>query len=493
MTDEHLDVLIVGAGLSGIGAAYRLQTKLPDKSYAIVEARSAIGGTWDLFRYPGIRSDSDMFTLGYPFRPWTGEKAIADGDSILQYVRDTARENRIDERIRFDRKVTAASWSSEAGRWTITISPTDGEIETLTCTFLYLCSGYYDYDAGYTPKFPGLERFTGIVVHPQTWPEDLDHAGKKVVVIGSGATAVTLVPNMSRTAEHVTMLQRSPTYIMSLPSRDRIADAVRAALPKRLAHSASRWKSVLAQQAFFQLCRRSPTRAKRLLRSLVARQLPPGVPVDPHFLPTYDPWDQRLCVVPDGDLFRALRSGRASVETDHIETFTEAGITLRSGKKLEADIVVTATGLTMLACGGMSIEVDSEPVTLGDRFVYKAMMVSGVPNFAMCVGYTNASWTLRADLTSLYVCRLLAEMDKNGYVTCVPQVTEDMDRLPILDLASGYVQRAVEAFPKQGSKSPWTMRQNYVLDRAWTSMGSLNDHMRFSTSVGHGASVPSGK
>lgn len=479
MSTEHLDVLIVGAGLSGIGAAYRLQTELPGKSYAILEARSNSGGTWDLFKYPGIRSDSDMFTLGYPFRPWTEAKAIADGPSILQYVRDTASENGIDRKIRYNQKVTAASWSSDTSVWTLTVANEDRE-HTLTCNFLYLCSGYYSYDAGYTPDFPGLQTFGGTVVHPQFWPDDLDYAGKKVVVIGSGATAVTLVPTMAKSAEHVTMLQRSPSYILTLASKDKIADSFRKYLPSKVAHSVSRWKSVLVNLGFYQLCRRSPARAKRLLSLAANRQLPHNVPIDPHFTPTYDPWDQRLCVVPDGDLFKALRSGKASIETDRIDTFTESGIRLTSGTELDADIVVTATGLRMEACGGMSLDVDGEPVSLGDRYVYKGMMISGVPNLAMCVGYTNASWTLRADLTSMYVCRLLAEMDKRGYSTCIPQVTEDMDQRPILDLESGYVLRAVEQFPKQGSKSPWNMRQNYILDRFHSTFGSINDHMSFS-------------
>lgn len=479
MSTEHLDVLIVGAGLSGIGAAYRLQTELPGKSYAILEARSNSGGTWDLFKYPGIRSDSDMFTLGYPFRPWTDAKAIADGPSILQYVRDTASENGIDQKIRYNQKVTAASWSSETSVWTLTVVSEDRE-HTLTCNFLYLCSGYYSYDAGYTPDFPGLETFGGTVVHPQFWPDDLDYTGKKVVVIGSGATAVTLVPTMSKSAEHVTMLQRSPSYILTLASKDKIADSFRKYLPSKVAHSVARWKSVLVNLGFYQLCRRSPARAKKLLSIAAKRQLPHDVPIDPHFTPAYDPWDQRLCVVPDGDLFKALKSGKASIETDRIETFTESGIRLMSGTELDADIVVTATGLKMEACGGMSLDVDGEPVSLGDRYVYKGMMISEVPNLAMCVGYTNASWTLRADLTSMYVCRLLTEMDKRGYSTCVPQVTEDMDQRPILDLESGYVMRAVEQFPKQGSKSPWNMRQNYILDRFHSTFGSINDHMSFS-------------
>lgn len=484
MSTEHLDVVIVGAGLSGIGAAYRLQTELPGKTYAILEARTESGGTWDLFKYPGIRSDSDMFTLGYPFRPWTDAKAIADGPSILRYVRDTAQENGIDHKIRYNQKVTAASWSSEKHTWTLTIASED-QVHSLTCNFLYLCSGYYSYEAGYTPDFPGLETFGGTVVHPQFWPENLDYSGKKVVVIGSGATAVTLVPTMSREAEHVTMLQRSPSYILALPSSDKFADTVRKSLPEKLAHNIIRWKSVLVNLGFYQLCRRSPDRAKKLLSSAAKRQLPQHVPLDPHFSPTYDPWDQRLCVVPDGDLFKALRSGRASIATDHIDTFTKTGITLRSGVELDADIVVTATGLKMEACGGMTLDVDGEPVALGQRYVYKGMMISDVPNFALCVGYTNASWTLRADLTSMYVCRLLAEMDKRGQTQCVPHVNESMDQRPILDLESGYVKRAAAQFPKQGSKSPWTMRQNYILDRFHSSLGSLDDHMTFSGASHH--------
>lgn len=478
MSTEHLDVIIVGAGLSGIGAAYRLQTQLPGKSYTILESRASSGGTWDLFNYPGIRSDSDMFTLGFPFRPWTDPKAIADGASILRYIRDTAHENGIDRKIRYNRKVTAASWSSQDAVWTVTVTG-GGASDTLTCNFLYLCSGYYNYDSGYTPEFPGRETFGGTVVHPQFWPQDLDYTDKNVVVIGSGATAVTLVPTMSRDAAHVTMLQRSPSYILALPSSDTFADRVRSALPNQLAHRIARWKSILVTLGFYQMCRRRPERAKKLLKLAISRRLPKDIPLDPHFTPSYEPWDQRLCIVPDADLFRALRSGKASVATDHIDAFTEKGIRLSSGRELDADIIVTATGLKMQACGGMTLDVDGVPVALGDRYVYKGMMLSDVPNFAMCVGYTNASWTLRADLTSMYVCRLLAEMDKRDYSTCTPHISEELEQRPILDLSSGYVMRAVEDFPKQGSKSPWTMRQNYLLDRLHSTFGSVNDHMTF--------------
>lgn len=466
MASEQFDVLIIGAGLSGIGAAYRLQTLCPTKRYAILEGRGEIGGTWDLFRYPGLRSDSDMFTLGYPFRPWQEAKAIADGDSILRYIKDTARDAGIDAHIRFKQMVKSAAWSSHEALWTVQVQhPDTGALTTYRTNFLYVCSGYYDYAGGYSPDFPGSEQFKGKMVHPQKWPEDLDYTDKNVVVIGSGATAVTLVPAMADKARHITLLQRSPSYIASLPARDVIADALRAVLPEQTAHSVVRWKNVLLTLGFFQFCRRAPGLARKMLRFGVKRALPAGYAVDTHFKPKYEPWDQRLCAVPDGDLFKALKSGKAQMVTDQIDTFTETGIRLRSGAELAADIIITATGLKLQACGGMQLSVDDKPVNIGDTLAYKGMMLSNVPNFALCVGYTNASWTLRSDLASGYVCRVLNYMDENGYKMCVArQVGGAVEKRPLLDISAGYVLRAVDVLPKQGPGAPWQLKQNYILD-----------------------------
>jgi cation diffusion facilitator CzcD-associated flavoprotein CzcO len=480
---EHLDVLIVGAGLSGIGAAWHLRKRCRGKSYAILEARGDLGGTWDLFRYPGVRSDSDMHTLGYRFKPWTEARSITDGPSILEYVRQTAREDGIEEKIRLHHRVLDAEWSSADSRWTVEAERTDsGERVRLTCGFLWTCSGYYRYDEGYTPDFEGAERFAGPVVHPQHWPEDLDYSGKRVVVIGSGATAVTLVPAMAEKAAHVTMLQRSPTYIASLPAEDRIAARLRRHLPERAAYAAVRWKNVLIQSVFYQLSRRRPELVKRLIRKGVQGSLPPGYDVDKHFKPHYNPWDQRMCLVPDGDLFRAISKGDASVVTDKIASFTEGGIELSSGEELEADVIVTATGLNLLFLGGMSLAVDGEEVDVPAKMTYKGMMLSGVPNMAFTVGYTNASWTLKADLTSEYVCRLLGHMDAHGYKRCVPEVDPSVTEQPLLDFTSGYVLRSLEHFPKQGSKEPWKLRQNYVFDIRTIRRGEIEDGaMRFSS------------
>jgi monooxygenase len=480
---QHVDVLIVGAGLSGIGAAYRVHTQSPGRTYTVLEARDAIGGTWDLFRYPGIRSDSDMFTLGYPFRPWKSARAIADGSSILSYVRETAAEYGIDKDIRFGHRVVAASWSSADALWTVE-AETGGETVTFTCSFLYLCSGYYDYADGHTVTFPGSETFSGQIVHPQHWPADLDYAGKKVVVIGSGATAVTLVPSMAEQAESVTMLQRSPSYVVSLPGKDVIADKLRSLLPQSVAHHVIRAKSVALTTLSYQAARRWPKQVGKLFRDRVAAQLPASIPADPHFVPRYDPWDQRLCVVPDGDLFKALRSGKADVVTDTIETFTEKGIRLTSGRELEADIIVTATGLKMVAFGKIALDLDGEPLDPSRLYVYKGMMFSGVPNLAWCIGYINNSWTLRADLASQYVCRLLNHMSAHGYTTCTPEIgatdpARDQPR-PFLNLTSGYVQRMVDNLPKQGSGRPWLARQNYPLDLVDMKLRKIDDRsMRF--------------
>ena len=478
---EHLDVLIVGAGLSGIGAAHHLQEAFPWRRYAILEAREEIGGTWDLFRYPGIRSDSDMHTLGYRFKPWTRAKSITDGDSILEYVRETAQEGGIDRNIRFGHRAVRAEWSSEDERWEVEAEH-DGEAVRLTCAYLWVCSGYYRYDQGFTPEFEGSEDFKGAIVHPQHWPQDLDYAGKRVVVIGSGATAVTLVPAMAERAAQVTMLQRSPTYIASMPAEDPIASGLRRFLPDRAVYPIVRWKNVVLQSLFYQLSRRRPKLVKKLIRQGVERSLPSGYDVDKHFRPKYNPWDQRMCLVPNGDLFKTIREGKATVVTDTIERFTEGGIELSSGEELEADVIVTATGLNLLFLGGMELVVDGEPVELSKKMAYKGMMLSGVPNCAFTVGYTNASWTLKADLTSEYVVRVLAHMDAHGYRKSVPEISDpSVEEMPLLDFTSGYVLRSLHEFPKQGSKEPWKLRQNYVLDIRTIRRGPIDDGaMKFS-------------
>jgi len=477
MSTEALDVVIIGAGLSGIGAAYHLQSNLPGKTYAILEAREQLGGTWDLFRYPGIRSDSDMYTLGYSFRPWTNPKAIADGPAILEYIRDTAEAFGIDRHIRYRRRVERVRWSTDEARWTIEARDTaTGELVRYTARFLFVCSGYYDYDKGYTPEFPGRERFRGRIVHPQQWTPDIDYDGKRVIVIGSGATAVTLVPELAKRAAHVTMLQRSPTYIVSMPERDPIATWMRGRLSTNAAYSVMRWKNVLVSMSFYNFCRKVPRVAKRLLVAQMKRSVRGAVDASTHFNPSYDPWDQRLCLVPDGDLFAALRKGTASVVTDHIEAFTEGGIRLRSGKELEADLIVTATGLRLQFLGGARVEVDDKVVQPPDCMVYKGLMLSDVPNLAFAIGYTNASWTLKCDLTSQYVCRLLQHMDEHGFDIAAPRNDDpSLEEEPIIDFSSGYVQRALAQIPKQGSRAPWKLHQNYALDLALLKRGRLQD------------------
>jgi len=481
---EHFDVLIVGAGLSGIGAAHHLQQRHPHKSYAIFEAREAIGGTWDLFRYPGIRSDSDMHTLGYRFRPWTNAKAIADGPSILSYVRATAREGGIEDRVRFRRRVIAAAWSSAEARYTVTVEHSDtGERSEVTCGFLFVCSGYYRYDEGFTPDFPAVERFTGKLIHPQHWPEDYDYTGKRVVVIGSGATAVTLVPAMSERAAHVTMLQRSPSYIVSVPAEDPIANRLRRHLPSRLAYAIARWKNVAIATVVFQLSRRRPGFVRSLIRKGLERELPAGYAIDTHFTPRYEPWDQRMCLVPDGDLFAAISGGGVSVCTDRIASFTETGLELESGASLEADVIVTATGLNLLAFGGLQLSVDGRVIELDEMIAYKGLMLGGVPNFAFVVGYTNASWTLKADLVSEFVNRLLTYMDAHGHRQATPASMDPaLAARPLLDLASGYVQRSISQFPRQGAKAPFRLGMNYAQDLYTLRHGKLDDGtMRFTS------------
>lgn len=487
---EHFDVLIIGAGLSGIGAAYHLQTRCPDKTFAILEARAAIGGTWDLFRYPGVRSDSDMFTLGYHFRPWLEQKAIADGPDILRYIRETAVEYGIDEKIRFHHRLTRASWSSADARWTVDVdvantdeSPTSRAV--MTCSVLYVCMGYYDYQSGYTPEFPDAKKFEGVIVHPQQWPNKLDYRGKRVVVIGSGATAVTLVPAMAEEAEHVTMLQRSPTYVMARPSTDGVAQSLRATLPTRAAYSAIRWKNVSLSIVSYWLARQYPAFMKRFIVKHAKRSLNGRAhretDADPyeterHFSPSYNPWDQRMCLAPDADMFNAMRTGRASVVTDTIERFTERGIQLNSGQHLSADIIVTATGLKLRLLSGVELVVDGVTIRPSETIAYKGMMFSDVPNFVAAFGYTNASWTLKVDLTAGYVCRLLQYMDANNLQQFVPRQRDaNMMREPILDFTSGYVQRALGELPSQGSKKPWRVHQNYARDLLTIRFGKIDD------------------
>jgi len=494
---EHVDVLIVGAGLSGIGAACHLRRECPDRSFAILEARGATGGTWDQFRYPGIRSDSDMFTLGYSFRPWTGATSIADGSSILSYIRDTAGEYGIDREVRFRHRVVAARWSSATARWTVTAhradihddtDDTDHETVTLTCSFLSVCSGYYRYDQGYRPEFPGEQTFAGTIVHPQHWPADLDFTGKRAVVIGSGATAVTLVPSMADQAAQVTMLQRSPSYVAALPATDPIATRLQRWLPRQAASRAIRWKNVLFSTAINELSRHRPEMLKSMLRRNVVTALPAGFDVDTHFAPTYNPWDQRLCVAPDGDLFRAIRSGTADVVTDQIAEITSSGVALTSGRHLDADIIVAATGLNVLAIGGMALTVDGQQIRLSDTLAYKGMMLSGVPNFAFTVGYTKSSWTLRADLVAHYVCRLLRYMADGGYQIATPIAPEMGERelAPLIDLEAGYIRRSIELLPRQGPSPPWRLQQNYLRDRRLMRHGPLTDDVRF----GHAGDPP---
>ncbi len=463
---EHLDVVIVGAGISGVSAAWHLQDRCPTKSYAILEKRESMGGTWDLFRYPGIRSDSDMYTLGFRFRPWTGRQAIADGKPILEYVKSTAAMYGIDRHIRFHHKVISADWSTAENRWTVHIQ-SHGTLSALTCEFLFLCSGYYNYDEGYSPRFAGSEDFVGPIIHPQHWPEDLDYDAKNIVVIGSGATAVTLVPALADSgAKHVTMLQRSPTYIVSQPDRDGIAEKLNRWLPETMAYTAVRWKNVLRQAAVYSACQKWPRRMRKMFLSLIQRQLPEGYDVRKHFGPHYNPWDQRLCLVPNGDLFRAIRHGKVEVVTDTIERFTATGIRLNSGRELPADIIITATGLNLQLFGGATATIDGQQVDITTTMAYKGMMLSGIPNMAYTVGYTNASWTLKADLVSEFVCRLLNYMDDNGFDTVVVERPgSDVEERPFMEFTPGYVLRSLDELPKQGSRTPWRLNQNYLRAR----------------------------
>ncbi|MDJ0769343.1 MAG: NAD(P)/FAD-dependent oxidoreductase [Ilumatobacter sp.] len=491
---EHVDVLVVGAGISGIGAAYHLQQRCPDRSFVILEGRDDIGGTWDLFRYPGVRSDSDMHTLGYSFKPWKHEKSIADGPSILAYLRETVAEHDIERHIRFDHHVSTAEWSSDDARWTITAERTDtGETVQLTCSFLFMCSGYYSYRGGYTPEFPGRERFGGEIVHPQAWPEDLDYAGKRVVVIGSGATAMTLVPAMAPDVGHITMLQRSPTYVVARPSIDPIAAKLRKWLPERLAYRLVRRKNIALGQLFYAKTRKQPEQVRDELLSLTRAELGDDV-VERHFTPRYNPWDQRLCLIPDGDLYDAINSGKASVVTDHVETFTESGIQLESGQHLDADIIITATGLQLVTLGEMDFVVDGEQVDFSRTWTYKGLAYSDVPNLVSSFGYINASWTLRADITCDFVCRLLNHMRDTGTDQCTPRLRPtDREMTPkpwIDDFSSGYMQRMMPMLPKQGDCEPWLNPQRYSVDRKLIVRQPIDDGVMQFTKARTDARVP---
>jgi monooxygenase len=469
---DHFDVIIVGAGLSGIGAACHLQKRCPGKSYAILEAREAIGGTWDLFRYPGIRSDSDMFTLGYNFKPWLGEKSIADGASIRSYIEETARENGVDQHIRFGHKMVSADWSTVDARWTLTLA--NGA--RMTAAWVMMCSGYYRYDAGHAPEFPGMADFEGAVVHPQLWPEHLDYAGKNIVVIGSGATAMTLVPAMAETAAHVTMLQRSPTYVASVPSKDAVAERVRKLLPKALAYRAVRLKNVIVSMVLFWFVRKNPAVANKRFIGMVREALGPDYDVATHFSPRYNVWDQRVCAVPDDDLFDAIKAGTVSVVTDTIERWTPSGIALSSGQSLTADIIVTATGIEMQLLGGAVLFVDGEKVAMPDTMIYKGMMFGGVPNLSYVIGYNNASWTLKADLSSSHACRIINHMDRRGFGQVVPQLDPaEISQGNFFGLTSGYLARAHDSVPKQGVRHPWKVHHNYARDYAALKLGKVDD------------------
>ena len=473
---ESIDVLIIGAGLSGIGGACHLRRSSPDRSFMILESREASGGTWDLFRYPGIRSDSDMYTFGYGFKPWSDKSSIADGHKILSYIREAAAEYDVEQHIRYQHKVVSASWSSMQSRWLVTAERGDtGEQATISCQFIFSCSGYYDYDQGYTPEFAGIDSFKGQVIHAQHWPEQLDYRGKRVVVIGSGATAVTLVPAMCQDTASLVMLQRTPTYIASVPKEQPLAETLRKWLPDSWVFRLIRWKQVLFQIYLYQLSRRNPQGLRKYLLGLVRKEMGPDYDVDTHFTPDYNPWDQRLCGVPDGDLFAAIREKRAEVVTDHIDQFNKEGIHLKSGKQLDADIVVLATGLNLKFAGGVQYSVDGNVLDFAEHFIFRGMMFSGLPNMAFTVGYTNSSWTLKADLTGQYVSRLLNKMARHSYTAVTPRLTGEVEEMPLLDFDAGYVLRSRESFPKQGNRLPWKNYQNYIRDFIGLRLGRQND------------------
>ena len=482
MTQNHFNVIVVGAGISGIGAGYYLQKKCPNKSFVILEGRDNIGGTWDLFRYPGIRSDSDMNTMGFRFKPWMGVKSIADGPSILSYLHETVKENDLNKKIQFNQWINEASWSSRDSQWTVQVeNKKTQELQDFTCDFLFLCGGYYNYEEGYTPHFAGRENFLGQIIHPQKWPKNLDYKNKKVVVIGSGATAVTIIPTMAEEAAHVTMLQRSPTYFLSAPDEDPVGNFLRKFISSKLTYKLVRWKNIRFQWWFFQKCRKFPKKVKEFLIKQVREELGPNYDIETHFTPKYNPWEQRMCLVPNGDFFNAINAGKASVITDHIDRFTKKGIKLKSGGEVEADLIVTATGLNLEVCNGIKLEVDNNEVDISKTMTYKGMMFSDVPNLVATFGYTNASWTLRADLTSEYVCRLLNFMDKKGYANCCPRTAEHVEQDgDWLDFTSGYVKRSMHKFPKQGSRDPWRNTQNFPKDVLAIRWGNIdNKELKF--------------
>ena len=484
MTQNHFNVIVVGAGISGIGAGYYLQKKCPNKSFVILEGRDNIGGTWDLFRYPGIRSDSDMNTMGFRFKPWMGVKSIADGPSILSYLHETVKENDLNKKIHFNQWVNEASWSSRDSQWTVQVeNKKTQELQDFTCDFLFLCGGYYNYEEGYTPHFAGRENFLGQIIHPQKWPKNLDYKNKKVVVIGSGATAVTIIPTMAEEAAHVTMLQRSPTYFLSAPDEDPVGNFLRKFISSKLTYKLVRWKNIRFQWWFFKKCRKFPKKVKEFLIKQVREELGPNYDIETHFTPKYNPWEQRMCLVPNGDFFNAINAGKASVITDHIDRFTKKGIKLKSGGEVEADLIVTATGLNLEVCNGIKLEVDNNEVDISKTMTYKGMMFSDVPNLVATFGYTNASWTLRADLTSEYVCRLLNFMDKKGYANCCPRTAEHVEPDgDWLDFTSGYVKRSMHKFPKQGSRDPWRNTQNFPKDVLAIRWGNIdNKELKFTS------------
>lgn len=474
--NEYVDVLIIGAGLSGIGAAIHLQKDSPNKSYAILEGREAIGGTWDLFRYPGIRSDSDMYTLGYNFKPWTSPKGIADGKDIREYICEAAKEHNVEKNIRFGHKVLTSSWSSETARWTIEVQLTStGEIRYYECNFMLCCTGYYNYDQGYEPAFKGSENFNGDIIHPQKWDENYDYSDKNVVVIGSGATAVTLVPAMTDKAKHVTMLQRSPSYVMALPQNDILVNGLRKILPESWVYRIIRTRNIALTSLMYNYCQKFPNASRRLIQKLIKKEVGDDFDMK-HFTPKYNPWDERLCAVPDGDMFEVLRTGKASIVTDHIDHFTETGIKLQSGDELQADIIITATGLDVQLFGKMKLFVDGQPFNAHEKMVYRGVLLEDLPNAGMVFGYTNASWTLKADLITEWMCRLLNHMDNTGKKIVMPHNFDStVEQRPFVDMQSGYVQRALEHAPQQGSKLPWKLYQNYALDLATLRFGKVND------------------
>ena len=473
---NHVDVLVVGAGISGIAASVYLQQRCPERTFAILEGRDAIGGTWDLFRYPGIRSDSDMYTLGFSFRPWEGDVSIADGASILQYLKDTVSEYKLEEKIHYGKYVQCASWSSEDAKWTVTVHDKHtGKEVSWTCHFLYMCTGYYDYEEGYTPDFPDIGTFEGEVIHPQKWDESIDYKDKRIVIIGSGATAITLLPSLATQAKHVTMLQRSPTYVVSRPAKDPLGERLKAFLTRRTAGRLTRLKNILMSMFMYRISRRRPEKVKHFIIDKIREELP-DFDVDTHFTPRYKPWDQRICLVPDSDLFEVIRDGKASVVTDHIETFTPDGILLQSGEELQADMIVTATGLKLKFMSHLHVEVDGKHIKAPETMTYKGAMFSDIPNLALASGYTNASWTLKCELVSMFVCRVLNTMKKKGYVQCTPRLHGgSVEEAPFMDLSSGYIQRAVHTFPKLGSRRPWRMHQNYVRDLFEFAFGTVED------------------